>query len=153
MSKLDFLEKTLTIADGCFFAAGQDYSKLPVEMSNFLHVYSAQGAIDNGGFNYFFQNDWPEKPSYSVFILAYHSIGCHAVADALSKIVALFPFKDPQLYCKKRRQYISKHWDKERLAPSTWPSNIFSHHGVEDALIHYVLKHKDIFKITFEYDG
>ena len=153
MNNLDFLEKTLTIADRLFFASGQDYSKIPLEISNFLHVYSAQGAIDNGGFNYFFQNDWPGTPSYSVFILAYHSIGCHDVADALAEIVGLFPFKNPHLHRVQRREYIKKHWDKERYAPSTWPSNIYSHHGVDDLLVKYVNANREIFGITFDLDS
>ncbi len=49
-------------------------------------VEQAQGIIDNGGFQYFFENDWPENPSYSVFIDSFRRIGAGEAADIASRM-------------------------------------------------------------------
>ena len=60
-----------------------DMSRLPESVRIFLLVNGAQGVIDNGGYNYFFEADWPGTPPYEVFADAYEAIGCiRQAADA-----------------------------------------------------------------------
>src|SRR4026209_325238 len=56
----------------------------------FIRVYSAQPVIDNGGFVYFFENDWPGNPPYSSFSEAYREIGATDVADWIDRAARLF---------------------------------------------------------------
>ncbi len=48
--------------------ARDDLDVLPPTVATFLLVHSAQGVIDNGGYRYFFESDWPNNPFYSRFV-------------------------------------------------------------------------------------
>jgi hypothetical protein len=72
-------------------------------------VLGAQGVIDNGGFIYFFENDWRGNPPYSVFGDAYRAIGADESADCLEVAASLFPFSDPHLDLNARRRYLNEH--------------------------------------------
>jgi hypothetical protein len=50
-------------------------SRLPQNVRIFLLVNGAQGIIDNGGYKYFFGQDWPGTPPYDDFANAYEAIG------------------------------------------------------------------------------
>ena len=69
-------------------------------------VEQAQGVIDNGGFQYFFENDWPENPSYSVFVDAFRRIGAQEAADCIQDVMEMFPFTNPHLDYQMRREYM-----------------------------------------------
>ena len=69
-------------------------------------VEKAQGLIDNGGFAYFFENDWPENPPYSIFVTAFREIGAIEAADYLQRAIEDFPFANPHLDYKKRRDHL-----------------------------------------------
>src|SRR3954462_213387 len=60
-------------------------------------VEQAQGIIDNGGFQYFFENDWPENPEYSLFVDAFRRIGAAEAADCIQDAASMFPSSTPQL--------------------------------------------------------
>lgn len=79
-----------------------DISKLPSIVGIFLLVYSAQGVIDNGGFQYFFEMDWPNNIPYSEFVEAYRQIGALESANSLEQAVRMFDFKNPHLDENKR---------------------------------------------------
>lgn len=51
-----------------------DVSKLPTEMQVVLRVHSAQGVMDNGALQYFFESNWEGTPPYSVFVDAFRQI-------------------------------------------------------------------------------
>jgi hypothetical protein len=68
----------------------------------------AQGVIDNGGFIYFFEQDWTDNPPYSVFAAAYRAIGADKCAECIEVAASIFPFSDPHLYWKARRDYLSE---------------------------------------------
>ena len=76
-------------------------------------VEQAQGIIDNGGLQYFFENDWPKNPSYSVFVEAFRRIGAVEAADCIQDAVEMFPFKSPHLDHQMRREFLSSLRDKE----------------------------------------
>ena len=54
---------------------GGDASKLDIPKQTGAVLYSVQAIIDNGGFQYLFENDFPSKPPYSQFVDAYRRIG------------------------------------------------------------------------------
>ncbi len=66
-----------------------DIDLLDADVQTFIRVYSAQGIIDNGGFQYFFENDFPGRPPYSVFVDAYTAIGCDDVAEWMGDVILL----------------------------------------------------------------
>jgi hypothetical protein len=65
---------------------------LPRPRQVFAIIYSAQGIIDNGGFQYLFESDWPNKPPYTMFSDAYREVGATDVADWLDQAASMFPF-------------------------------------------------------------
>jgi hypothetical protein len=72
----------------------------------------AQEATMNGGFEFFFGNDWPDQPPYSLFVQAFREAGAEAGAHCIERAVAEFPFDAPHLDYKKRREHIA---DSRRL--------------------------------------
>src|ERR687890_591346 len=75
-----------------------DLRKLPARLRTVVLVHAAQGIIDNGGVQYFFESDFPGQPPYSVFVDAYHTIGAEDEAQALADAVKLFPFANPHRF-------------------------------------------------------
>jgi hypothetical protein len=69
-------------------------------------VEQAQGIIDNGGFQYFFENDWPENPDYSIFVDSFTRIGATEAADCIQDAVNMFPCATPHLDCEMRREHM-----------------------------------------------
>ena len=96
--------------------AGEDLAKLedderypyglPEPLMTFWAVFHGGGVIQNGGFQYFFENDWPDNPNYSIFIDAYERIGATGAAAAMRAAVADFPFPDPHLDFEARREHL-----------------------------------------------
>jgi hypothetical protein len=81
---------------------GGDASKLDIPKQTLAVLYSVQAIIDNGGFQYLFENDFPFSPPYSQFVDAYRRIGSSDAAERLEKAVAMFPFPDPHLRQEQR---------------------------------------------------
>ena len=76
-------------------------------------VEQAQGVIDNGGFQFFFENDWPKNPAYSVFVEAFRRIGAVEAADCMQDAVEMFPSKSPHLDYQMRRDFMDALREKE----------------------------------------
>jgi hypothetical protein len=74
-------------------------------------VHAAQGIIDNGGLQYFFENDWDGQPNYSDFVDAYAAIGASTEAQAIESAVLLFPFADPHKFQNLRREFLERFQD------------------------------------------
>jgi len=72
-------------------------------------VFAAQGYIDNGGFIYFFEGDFPGDPPYSVFADAFRAIGADESAECIEVAASEFPFSDPHLHGDARRDYLREH--------------------------------------------
>lgn len=100
-----FLEKT---AQRAFHGLDSqpDLSQWPSWRRTFVMVYSFQGVIDNGGFQYAFERDWPGKPPYREIADAYRAIGAIELAGWLEEAAALFPFPDPHLHQEERCRYL-----------------------------------------------
>jgi len=76
-------------------------------------VEQAQGVVDNGGFQYFFENDWPENPPYSVFMDAFRRIGAQEAADCIQDAAEMFPSTSPHLDYQMRRDHMDSLRAKE----------------------------------------
>ena len=86
-----------------------DISRFPRPRQVFITIFSAQGIIDNGGFGYFFESDWPGQPPYSRFSDAYREIGAADVAEWIDRGASLFGIADPHLHRDARLRYLNEH--------------------------------------------
>ena len=93
-------ENLLDIAAERFYKelekVGGDPMKLPYLLRPVAILYTVQAMVDNGGFQYLFENNFPFCPPYSVFSEAYRQIGAYDAADRLDKAVAFFPIENPE---------------------------------------------------------
>jgi len=85
---------------------GNDLSRIPEVTRPIALLYMFQGMVDNGGFRYPMENDFPGNPPYSVIVDAYRRIGATDAATALEKAVALFPFANPELNADARNEFM-----------------------------------------------
>jgi hypothetical protein len=83
-----------------------DLSKLPEVTRPIALLYMFQGMVDNGGFRYPMENDFPGNPPYSLVSGAYRQIGALEAGEALDKAVALFSFERPEQNAEARNQFL-----------------------------------------------
>ncbi len=69
-------------------------------------TYSAQGVIDNGGFPYFFECNWPGVADWNMFADDFDAVGHKKGAEAIRAALRLFPHGQPQPDLQERRKYI-----------------------------------------------
>lgn len=107
-AKVDLLKQAAEIA---FAGVGRDSgtSRLSRPQQVFITIYSAQPIIDNGGFGYFFESDWPDQPPYSRFSDAYREIGAVDVAGFIDRAAGLFGIAEPHLHRDARLRYLNEH--------------------------------------------
>ena len=84
-----------------------DLSKIPPVTVPIALLYMFQGMVDNGGFQYPMETDFPGCPPYSAFVEAYRQIGAKEAATALEQAVALFPFEHPEYEAEARCAFMS----------------------------------------------
>lgn len=70
---------------------GRNPYALPEAMLSVLLVTKVQGMIDKENLDFFFENDWPENPPYSLFSDAFRRIGVTEAADCIEDAVSMFP--------------------------------------------------------------
>ncbi len=90
---------------------------LPEPLLTVWAVEQAQGVIDNGGLGYFYENDWPQNPPYSVFWDAFRRIGASEAAQCIETTAKLFPSECPELDFQMRRDYLNFSRDKAGSQP------------------------------------
>ena len=108
-------------------------------------VYSAQGVIDNGGYRYFFESDWPDNPQYSKFVDAYSAIGCIKQSKDIGRVVSSFPFDNPHLYESERIKYIEDNFDDDEYEVKGWGDTLCGDAEVWEKLESYYRNNKDDF--------
>lgn len=106
MAEKSYLDRVADYAYKELDRVGGDPTKLEVPLQTIAVLYTVQAIIDNGGFGYLFESDFPVNPPYSAFIEAYRRIGSTDAAVRLEKAVAAFPFPDPHLHQEKRLEYM-----------------------------------------------
>jgi hypothetical protein len=139
--KDSLLDRAFRVAQVAYKGAGA-LEKLPTPLRTVLMIFAAQGIIDNGGLQYFFENDFPGQPPYSTFVDAYREIGAKDEA-ALAAGVDLFPFPDPHQHLKLRREFQERFPDEGPFAP--YSDFLCGDKKVWEMLLEYVLKHADAF--------
>jgi hypothetical protein len=135
----------LKAAEDMLAAVDADMSLMPEPVRNFLLVHGAQGVIDNGGYRFFFEADWPNKPPYDVFVSAYEAIGCFEQAEDLRRVVATFQFQDPHLHKEQRQAFIEARYDKSRFCVPEWGNALCGDKDVWEKLARYYEMHEDDF--------
>lgn len=83
-----------------------DVSLLLLPLQTVAVIYSAQGVIDNGGLEYFYESDFNGTPEYSFFVTAYRRIGAESAAVCIEESAAMFPFGQPHLHRAKRQEWL-----------------------------------------------
>jgi uncharacterized protein DUF4375 len=119
-------------------------TKLPLPLQTVVVIYSAQGVIDNGGLEYFYESDFPNNPPYSLFVTAYRRIGAMEAARCIERTAAMFPFPDPHLQQVKRDRFLEGKASREFRLLS---DRICGDQSVWDKLAVYVEKNRDAFKL------
>lgn len=84
-------------------AIGFDVNRSPLTHKVFILVYSAQGIIDNGGFEYFFESPFEGSPDYQEFVEAFIQIGAIKCAEAIKKAIKLSELGDNSKFSKLDR--------------------------------------------------
>lgn len=100
------LDRASEFANAKLREAGGKIAALPVAVQTFVVVESAQGIIDNGGLEYFYESDFVDSPPYSFFVDAYRRIGAEAVASCIEATSRMFPFSEPHLHEAKRKRWL-----------------------------------------------
>jgi hypothetical protein len=118
-------------------AGGLRLASRPLQVA--LIVSTAQGIIDNGGLQYFYEVDFEDQSAYSDFVDAYREIGAVEAADLIERSAKMFPFATPHLYETKRQQWL----DEIRAV------NEHEFHALSDRLI----GNKSVFPKLMEYMG
>jgi hypothetical protein len=86
--------------------AQRDFRALPINVRPVFTTGSAQGVIDNGGFPFLFECDWPGLDDWHIFADDYDAIGHKKAAAAFRAALVLFPGGRPQRNLKERRKHI-----------------------------------------------
>lgn len=141
----DILSEGFDKAERLLRKAKDNINLLPAAVANLLMIYSAQGVIDNGGYKYFFESDWPMQPPYSRFVEAYAAIGCDKQAADLARVVATFPFDNPHLEAEKRNQFMDENYDEETFSVNGWGDMLCGDEEVWTRLEAYYLKNTSEF--------
>ena len=100
------LQEFWRIAVDRLAASGDDLAKLSEPLQTVLLVEAAQGIIDNGGLEYFYEADLPGNPSYSLFVEAFERVGAVAAAAGIEASARMFPFAEPHLHESKRQAWV-----------------------------------------------
>ncbi len=141
----DILSAGFDKAERLLKKARGNMDSIPTSAANLLIIFSAQGVIDNGGYRYFFESDWPKQPPYSRFIEAYSAIGCEKQAADLARVVSTFPFDEPHLNAEKRNQFMDANYDEDECIVNGWGDMLCGDEEVWSKLEAYYLKNKKDF--------
>lgn len=76
-------------------------------------IYVGEGIIGNGGFQYFFENDFPGK-RHRDFVRAYKLLGFPEHAKRILRLLSLFPLKRPQKDLSVRSEFMDTAFDGAR---------------------------------------
>lgn len=85
---------------------GGDPMNLPEEMRPIALLYTFQAMVDNGGFRYPMEADFPFTPPYSTFVDAYRTVGAESAATLLEDSLSRFPMSNPHLDAEARNAFM-----------------------------------------------
>jgi len=107
MNSTNFLEPASVIVFKKLDEKGGNLFLLEKPLRTIAIVYSAQGVIDNGGLEYFFESDFPDNPPYQMFVDAYSEIGAIEEAEIIENSLSFFSLPKPELDMEGRRQFLA----------------------------------------------
>ena len=108
-----FLDRVIAYSIACVEAAAGDVFQLPLPVQTVAVVQTAQGIIDNGGLEYFYESDFIGTPPYSFFVDTFRRIGAEAAATRIEAAALMFPFTEPHLNEARRQQWLDSVKDCE----------------------------------------
>jgi hypothetical protein len=106
MNTEDILDRASDIAFDHLERVGGNPLQLPEVLQTVVLICSVQGVIDNGGFRYLFESDFPGNPPYEVFSAAYRRISAHEAAKHIERAVAMLPLAQPHLHVAERNEFM-----------------------------------------------
>jgi hypothetical protein len=129
--------------------AGDDRRRLSEPVRTVFLLQAAQGIIDNGGLQYFFEADFEDHVSYEEFCDAYRRVGADDAAVALQSAVAMFPFDNPHLHREQRNMYLDLFFkDGSNTGPlAEFDDVLVGNESVWTKLTSYVNKHREEFGV------
>ncbi len=136
------------ISDYCFdmlSKVNDDPQQLDFPFQTVVVIYSAQGIIDNGGFQYFFESDFPSKPPYSMFSQAYKQIGATKAAENIDRAVEMFGFKNPHLNINKRQKFLDNNSEDSKFIKLG--NGICGDEMIWDLLADFIIKNSKSFNL------
>lgn len=139
------LDRAIAYSIACVEAASGDVFKLPLPVQTVAVVQTAQGIIDNGGFEYFYESDFDGTPPYSFFVEAFRRIGAEAAAQRLEASLRLFPFSEPHLHEEKRQRWLDTVKEDETHEFVVLSKNACGDESVFAKLADYVEGNRDAF--------
>jgi hypothetical protein len=125
--------------------AGGDISSLPTPLQTVVIVTSAQGIIDNGGLEYFYESDFDHTPPYSFFVEAYRRIGAESAATCIEDSQRMFQIDQAHQHEKKRQQWLDTVRNNEDHEFVKLSRKICGDESVWKKLAEYVAMHQDAF--------
>lgn len=140
------LDKASDYAFARLTEVGGGVSCLPIPLQTVVVICSAQGLIDNGGLEYFYESDFDGTPEYSFFVNAYRRIGAESAAACIEESAAMFPFDQPHLHESKRQEWIDIVRDDENHTFMKLSRRICGDSTVFQKLSEYVGANRDDFK-------
>ncbi len=140
------LDEAFDYASARLKEEGGDIFRLPVPLQTVVVVYSAQGIIDNGGLEYFYENDFDGLPPYGFFVDVYRRIGAEDAASCIETSAAMFPFSEPHLSETSRQVWLDsvKHDESNQFVKLS--RKICGDPSVFPKLADYVNAHRHAFQ-------
>ena len=126
-------------------SAGGDINCLPMPLQTVVVVNSAQGIIDNGGLEYFYESDFDGNPPYTFFVDAYRRIGAESAAMCIESSQRMFPFGQPHQREKERQRWLDTVKYSEDHEFVKFSRKICGDEVVWTKLAEYVATHHDAF--------
>lgn len=105
-------------------------------------VYSAWGIIGNGGFQYFFENNFEGDPPFDMFTQALRTVGLEEIASRFAGLVALFPFGDAHKCIRKRQEFLDLQPPDFIAAMTELENLIYKHENIEETLNAFLKREK-----------
>ncbi len=141
-----FLDGAIDHAYTFLPAVDGNVALLPEPMRTIVIVSTAQGIIDNGGLEYFFENDFPHNPPYCLFVEAFRRIGADVVSACIERCTEMFPFPDPHLHEAARQQWIDSFSDDETHEFARLSNRACGDEVVFERLADFIERNRDAFQ-------
>lgn len=135
-------DKAHDLAQSMLDETDGDVNNLPEVLQTVILVFIGQGVIDNGGLEYFYENDFPGQPSYDVIVAAFRRIGAEAVADCIERTADMFTFPNPHKKREERNDWMGSIEDAEGHEFHQLSNYACGHESVWPLLDAYVFKYR-----------